>query len=112
MSQHVFIWCGFEKYRDLLCKRTKIRNSCPAYAPEKCVAWWYAPPASATEKGRFVLLHTKYGPQAPMTHWRAYKPRQVFTQDDAWVLFDNMMDAGYVPFPGTALPQLQTALKK
>jgi hypothetical protein len=47
-----------------------------------------------------------------LTHWRTYKPREVFTEDDAWSLFDNMMEAGYVPFPGTSLPQLNNATKK
>jgi len=97
----------FNKYRELLCKRTELRNSSPAYAPDKCVAWWYAPPSDATSDGRFMLLYTKHGAQAPLTHWRNYKPKEVFTQKDAWTLFDNMIDAGYVPFPGTALPQLQ-----
>ena len=102
----------FSKYRELLCRRTEIRNGVPAGAPDKCVAWWYAPPADATSDGRFVLLHTKSGAQAPLSHWRTYKPKEVFTQDHAWDLFFNMMDAGYVPFPGTALPQLKSAIKK
>jgi hypothetical protein len=76
------------------------------------VAWWYAPPADATSDGRFVLLHTKSGAQAPLTHWRTYKPNEVFTQNHAWDLFFNMMEAGYVPFPGVALPQLKAAIKK
>ena len=63
-------------------------------------------------RASFVLLYTNSGAQAPMTHWRTYKPREVFTQEHAWDLFFNMMEAGYVPFPGTALPQLQSAVKK
>ena len=102
----------FYKYRELLCRRTELRNSSPAYAPDKCVAWWYAPPADATSDGRFMLLYTKYGAQAPLTHWRNYKPKEVFTQHDAWDLFFNMMDAGYVPFPGVSLPQLKQNKKK
>jgi hypothetical protein len=98
--------------QELLCKRTEARNASPSGTPDRCVAWWYAPPSDATSNGRFVLLHTKSGSQAPLTHWRTYKPREVFTQHDAWDLFFNMMDAGYVPFPGTALPQLQAAVKK
>jgi len=108
-------WCihlsWFKKYRELLCKRTEIRNACPAYAPDKCVAWWYAPPSDATSDGRFLLLHTKHGAQAPLTHWRNYKPKEVFTQHDAWSLFDSMLESGYVPFPGVALPQLKTTKK-
>jgi hypothetical protein len=103
-------WCKhlswFRNYRELLCKRTEIRNACPAYAPDKCVAWWYAPPENSTDNGRFLLLYTKHGAQAPFSHWRNYRPKEVFTQHDAWDLFFNMMDAGYVPFPGTSLPQL------
>jgi hypothetical protein len=109
-------WCihltWFNKYRELLCKRTEARNACPSSAPSKCVAWWYAPPKDATSDGRFMLLHTKSGAQAPLTHWRNYKPKEVFTQDHAWDLFFNMMDAGYVPFPGVSLPQLKPATKQ
>jgi hypothetical protein len=109
-------WCihltWFQKYRELLCKRTDARNASPGGTPDKCVAWWYAPPADATSDGKFVLLHTKSGAQAPLTHWRTYKPKETFTQQDAWDLFFNMLEAGYVPFPGIALPQLQSAVKK
>lgn len=109
-------WCihltWFQKYRELLCKRTELRNAAPSGVSDKCVAWWYAPPADSTSEGRFVLLHTKSGAQAPLSHWRTYKPHEVLTQNDAWDLFFNMMEAGYVPFPGTALPQLKEAVKK
>jgi len=109
-------WCihltWFNKYRELLCKRTEVRNASPSGAPDKCVAWWYAPPADHTSDGRFLLLHTKSGAQAPLSHWRTYKPNETFTQHDAWTLFFNMMEAGYAPFPGTSLPQLKNAFKK
>jgi len=109
-------WCihltWFNKYRELLCKRTDARNASPSGTPEKCVAWWYAPPVDHISDGRFVLLYTNSGAQSPLTHWRTYKPKEVFTQHDAWDLFFNMMEAGYVPFPGTSLPQLKSALKK
>ena len=109
-------WCihltWFHKYRELLCKRTEVRNALPSGTPDKCVAWWYAPPVDHISEGKFVLLHTKSGAQAPLTHWRTYKPKEVFNQSHAWDLFFNMMEAGYVPFPGTALPQLQSAIKK
>jgi hypothetical protein len=109
-------WCihltWFAKYRELLCKRTEVRNASPSGAPDKCVAWWFAPPKDAVSDGRFVLLYTNHGAQAPLTHWRSYKPKEVFTQHHAWDLFFNMMEAGYVPFPGTSLPQLKAALKK
>jgi hypothetical protein len=109
-------WCihltWFHKYRELLCKRTDARNASPGGTPDKCVAWWYAPPSDTSSDGRFVLLHTKSGAQAPLTHWRTYKPKETFNQKDAWDLFFNMLEAGYVPFPGTALPQLQAAVKK
>jgi len=109
-------WCihltWFQKYRELLCKRTEIRNAAPSGVSDKCVAWWYAPPADANNAGRFVLLHTKSGAQAPLSHWRTYKPNEILTQHDAWDLFFNMMEAGYNPFPGTSLPQLKEAIKK
>lgn len=109
-------WCihltWFQKYREFLCKRTEARNAAPSGTPDKCVAWWYAPPSDGTSDGRFVLLHTKSGAQAPLSHWRTYKPKEVFTQKNAWDLFFNMLDVGYVPFPGVALPQLQSAIKK
>lgn len=109
-------WCihlsWFNKYRELLCKRTDARNASPSGTPEKCVAWFYAPPKDAISDGRFVLLYTNQGAQAPLSHWRNYKPNEVFTQHHAWDLFFNMMDASYVPFPGIALPQLKSALKK
>jgi hypothetical protein len=102
----------FYKYRELLCHRTDVRNKFPGGSPDTCVAWWYAPPSDHISDGRFVLLHTKSGAQAPLSHWRAYKPKEIFTQHDAWDLFSNMMDAGYAPFPGTSLPQLASAVKK
>jgi len=109
-------WCihltWFAKYRELLCKRTEARNTSPSGAPDKCVAWWFAPPRDAISDGRFMLLYTNHGAQAPLTHWRSYKPKEVFTQHHAWDLFFNMMDAGYVPFPGVSLPQLKSAVKK
>jgi len=89
-----------------------VRSESRGQAPDKCVAWWYAPPSDHTSDGRFVLLHTKSGAQAPLTHWRPYKPKEVFTQNHAWELFFNMMAAGYVPFPGTSLPQLSSITKK
>ena len=109
-------WCihlsWFGKYRELLCKRTDARNASPSGTPEKCVAWWYQPPADSVSDGRFVLLYTNNGAQAPLSHWRYYKPKEVFTQHHAWDLFFNMMEAGYVPFPGISLPQLKSAIKK
>lgn len=109
-------WCihlsWFNKYRELLCKRTDARNASPSGTPEKCVAWWYQPPADSVSDGRFVLLYTNNGAQAPLSHWRYYKPKEVFTQHHAWDLFFNMMEAGYVPFPGISLPQLKSAIKK
>ncbi len=107
-----FFKSWFNKYRELLCKRTEARNASPSGTPEKCVSWWYAPPADHISDGRFVLLYTNSGAQAPLSHWRTYKPKEIFTQHDAWDLFFNMMDASYVPFPGTALPQLKSAIKK
>ena len=109
-------WCihltWFHKYRELLCKRTDVRNAARGGVVETCVAWWYAPPRDHISDGRFVLLHTKSGAQAPLSHWRTYKPKEIYTQHNAWDLFSSMLDAGYVPFPGTSLPQLANAVKK
>jgi hypothetical protein len=109
-------WCihltWFHKYRELLCKRTDVRNAARGGVVETCVAWWYAPPRDHISDGRFVLLHTKSGAQAPLSHWRTYKSKEIYTQHNAWDLFSSMLDAGYVPFPGTALPQLASAVKK
>jgi hypothetical protein len=109
-------WCihltWFHKYRELLCKRTEVRNALSSGTPDKCVAWWYAPPVDHISEGKFVLLHTKSGAQAPLTHWRTYKPNEVFNQSHAWDLFFNMLESHYVPFPAIALPQLSSALKK
>lgn len=109
-------WCihltWFHRYRDFLCQRTKVRDAVPGGTPSKCVAWYYQPPADHISDGRFVLLYTTHGMHAPVTHWRTYKPEQNYTQHDAWSLFESMMDAGFIPFPGVALPQLQSAIKK
>lgn len=109
-------WCihltWFHKYRELLSKRTNVRDAARSGVVETCVAWWYAPPSDHVSDGRFVLLHTKSGAQAPLSHWRTYKPKEVYTQHDAWDLFFNMLDAGYVPFPGVALMQLSSVVKK
>jgi len=108
-------WCihltWFHKYRELLVKRTELREEARSGVPKNCVAWWYVPPSDHTSDGRFVLVYTKHGSMAPLTHWRTYKPKESFTQHDAWTLFFNMIEAGYVPFPGTSLPQLSSFFK-
>lgn len=101
-----------EKYRQLLSERSRVRTEVPGGVVTKCVAWAYAPPEDHISKGRFLLLHTTSGSMAPISHWRTYKPNEVFTQEHAWDLFFSMLGAGYVPFPLTSLPQLSTALKK
>jgi hypothetical protein len=100
------------KYRALLSERSRVRTELPGGAAVKCVAWAYAPPEDHISKGRFVLLHTNSGSMAPISHWRTYKSNEVFTEEHAWDLFFNMLEAGYVPFPLTSLPQLSSALKK
>ena len=100
------------KYRALLSERSRVRTEIRGGAAVKCVAWAYAPPEDHTSKGRFVLLHTNSGSMAPISHWRTYKSNEVFTEEHAWYLFFNMLEAGYVPFPLTSLPQLSAVLKK
>jgi len=103
-------WCihltWFKKYRELLVKRSEVRDQYRGSAPDNAAAWWYAPPEDHKSKGRFLVLYTKSGSMAPMSHWRTYKPQEHYTADDAWDLFDAMLGAGFVPFPGTSLPQL------
>jgi hypothetical protein len=101
-----------QKYRALLSERSRVRTEIRGGAAVKCVAWAYAPPEDHVSKGRFVLLHTNSGSMAPISHWRAYKSNEVFTEEHAWDLFFNMLEADYVPFPLTSLPQLSSALKK
>ena len=109
-------WCihltWMQRYRDLLVKRTRVRDECPGQVIKKATAWWYAPPEGKEAHGRFLVLYTKHGPMAPLNAWRTYKPKEIFTQDDAWNLFDNMLENGFVPFPGIALPQLKQAWKQ
>ena len=52
------------------------------------IYFYNAPPSDSTTDGRFVLLHTQSGSMAPLTHWRSYKPRTIFTQYDAYLLCD------------------------
>ena len=108
-------WCihltWMKRYRDLLVKRTDVRNNCRGHAAMDATAWWYAPPEGKSDKGRFLVLYTKHGSMAPLKAWKVYKPKEVFTQHDAWNLFDNMLDNNFVPFPGDALPQLKNAWK-
>ena len=102
-------WCKhltwFHKCREFQVKRADLITAARGNQPEKCCAWWYAPPSDGNSTGRFVVFHTKYGAQAPESHWRPYKPDQLFTQHDAWGLFFSMMEAGYTPYAGHALPQ-------
>lgn len=100
-----------EKYREFISKRSQIRIECND-VPEKCVAWWYAPPEDGNTKGRMTLIHTKSGVNAPLSHWRHYRKGETFTEDDSWELFDNMLEAGYVPYPGDSLQQLKHIWKK
>ena len=109
-------WCihltWMQRYRELLVKRADVRSTCRGQVAEHATAWWYAPPEGRETKGRFLVLYTKHGSMAPLAAWRTYKPKEIFTQDDAWNLFDSMLDNGFVPFPGTALSQLKQAWKQ
>lgn len=102
-------WCKhltwFHKCREFQVKRADVITKARGNQPNKCCAWWYAPPSNPSDKGTFQIFHTSYGAQAPASHWRHYKPESSFTQDDAWDLFFNMLDAGYVPYSGVSLPQ-------
>lgn len=108
-------WCihltWMQRYRQLLVKRGEVRSQCRGQVSKDAVAWWYAPPEGKSDEGRFVVLYTKQGSMAPLKSWRTYKPKEAFTQKHVWDLFDNMLDNGFVPFPGTSLPQLKNAWK-
>jgi hypothetical protein len=108
-------WCihltWMQRYRQLLVKRGEVRSQCRGQVSENAVAWWYAPPEGKSDEGRFIVLYTKQGSMAPLKAWRTYKPKEVFTQKHVWDLFDNMLENGFVPFPGTSLPQLKNAWK-
>lgn len=108
-------WCihltWIKRYRQLLVKRGEVRSAGRGATAQDATAWWYAPPEGKSDTGRFLVLYTKHGSMAPLPAWKTYKPKEVFTQHDAWNLFDNMLDNGFVPFPGLALPQLANAWK-
>lgn len=101
----------FNRYRQFLVRRAELRNDCRGQVAQQATAWAYAPPEMGQVNGKFMVLYTKHGSMAPIGAWRVYKPNEVFTQNDAWTLFDAMMDSGYVPFPAVALPQLNSAFK-
>jgi hypothetical protein len=109
-------WCihltWMKRYRQLLVKRGEVRGNNRGQTAQHATAWWYAPPEGKSDKGRFLVLYTKHGSMAPLKAWKTYKPKEIFTQHDVWDLFDNMLDNNFVPFPGTALPQLNNAWKK
>ena len=108
-------WCihltWIKRYRQLLVKRGEARSAGRGATAQDATAWWYAPPEGKLDTGRFLVLYTKHGSMAPLPAWKTYKPKEVFTQHDAWNLFDNMLDNGFIPFPGLALPQLANAWK-
>ena len=102
----------FKRYRDLLVKRAEIRNTNRGQVAQNATAWAYAPPVEGEKDGKFMVIYTTHGSMAPLNCWKVYKPKEVFTQDDAWDLFDSMLDNGFVPFPAFALPQISHAFKK
>lgn len=99
----------YQKHLDYYSKRTLLAEQIRAgKAPNKAVAWWYAPPAN-NQNGKFVMLYTKHsmGPSAPFKMWKAYEPDSHFTQHDVWDLFDRMIDNGYLPYAGVNLDHLK-----
>lgn len=119
----------YNKHIEYYCKRTKLAEQIRAgKAPNKAVAWWYAPPSSDLERtlenlsmdrprhmkgqGDFVMLYTKdgMGASAPYKLWKRYKPEEYFTQHDVWDLFDRMIDNGYLPYVGNNLDHLKPSV--
>ena len=102
----------FKRFRDYLVKRSQLIEAQRGHNATKATAWFYAPPEIGQEHGRFSIIFTKHGQNAPITKWQQYRSDEVFTEDDAWDLFDSMIDNGYVPFPHTALPSIAHAFKQ
>ena len=102
----------FARYRNLLVKRSELIGTCRGSVAEQAVAWYYAPPTIGAEHGKFLILYTKHGQNAPLKYWRPYKPQEEFTEQHAWSLFDSMIERGFVPFPHTALTQITHAFKQ
>lgn len=102
----------FHKYRELLVKRANVRSTNRGQVAQNATAWAYAPPAEGERDGKFMVIYTTHGSMAPLNCWKLYKPKEIFTQDNAWDLFDSMLDNGFVPFPAFALPQVSHIFKK
>jgi len=102
----------FQRYRQLLVKRSALRSTQRGQTAQKATAWAYAPPEEGQRDGKFMIIYTTQGSMAPLNCWKVYKPKETFTQDDAWDLFDSMLDNEFVPFPAFALPQVNHIFTK
>jgi len=101
----------FARYRQFLSARSELIESCRGHMAETATAWYYAPPALGKEHGKLSIIYTKHGQNAPLKMWRHYKAQESFNETDAWDLFDNMLEKGFVPFPHTSLIQIAHAFK-
>ena len=102
----------FKRFREYLVKRSELIEAQRGHSATNATAWFYAPPEIGQQHGQFSIIFTKHGQNAPITKWKYYQREQTFTEDDAWDLFDSMIDNGYVPFPHTALPSIAHAFKE
>ncbi len=99
------------KFRNFLTKRTLVREEMHRSRPQTVAAWTYIPPASHGSSGQFKVIFSRDGEKAPVSKWIVYKPKELFTEKDAWKLFDSMLDKGYIPYAAPTLPQLSKAFK-
>jgi hypothetical protein len=88
------------KLREYQVKRTALVAEQPTAFPQKCAAYFYAPPSGVSEEGTVQILFTDQGKLAPISQWKLYKPQKKakLNQHDVWGLLDNMIEKGYVPF--------------
>ena len=102
----------FNRFREYLVRRSQLIEDQRGHNATNATAWFYAPPEIGEQHGKFSIIYTKHGQNAPITKWKYYRQEETFTEDDAWDLFDSMIDNGYVPFPHTALPSIAHAFKQ
>ena len=102
----------FKRFREYLVRRSQLIEEQRGHNATKATAWFYAPPEIGEQHGKFSIIYTNHGQNAPITKWKYYRPEETFTEDNAWDLFDSMIENGYVPFPHTALPSIAHAFKQ
>ena len=100
-----------QRFREYCTKRSALINNSRGNVPQQCTAWHYTPPAIGEDKGRFQIIYTREGQNAPLNKWSWYKKDKHYSQSDAWGLFDSMLENGFVPFPITSLSHISHFFK-